>query len=83
MKKKNLILAAFALMPLLLAAAPVSEHTALRAALNFWNSYRPQSQKTIETMQTVTFDDGEKAARALAAAGLMTLSERDLEEAAK
>ena len=29
------------------------------------------------------FDDGEKAAQALASAGLMTLSEKDLEEAAK
>lgn len=57
MKRKNLILAALVLVPLMLAAAPVSRQTAHKAALHFWNSYRPQSQKALDTMQAVTFDE--------------------------
>lgn len=41
----------------MLSAAPVSEAVARRAAVNFWNTYRPENQKPVETMQTLTFPE--------------------------
>ena len=53
------------------------------AGVNIEYSYAFAFHRGEKAVLVFRFDDGEKAARALAAAGLMTLSERDLEEAAK
>ncbi len=55
--KKTTAIAAMLLMGAQLIAAPVSETTALRVALNFWNTYRPQEVKTVTTMQTLSFPE--------------------------
>lgn len=56
MKKKVILLPLLlVLFSGILSAAPVSEETAHRVAVNFWNTYRPESQKAVESLQTRTF----------------------------
>ena len=56
---KKTIFAFVALMMLAgqLLAAPVTEATAQRVAVYFWNTYRPQGVKPVTTMQTLSFPE--------------------------
>lgn len=54
-----------------------------KAGVNIEYSYAFAFHSGEKAVLVFRFDDGEKAAKALSAAGLVTLSEKDLEEAAK
>ena len=54
-----------------------------RAGVDIEYSYAFAFHKGEKAVLVFRFDDGEKAAKALSSAGLVTLSEKDLEEAAK
>ena len=53
------------------------------AGVNIEYSYAFAFHRGEKAVLVFRFDDGDKAAQALASAGIMTLAERDLEEAAK
>ena len=57
MKKTALGVVAMLLLAGTAVAAPVSEATAVRVALNFWNTYRPQDVKPVSAMQTLSFPE--------------------------
>ena len=55
--KKTTLFVALSLMAASLMAAPVSEASALRVAVNFWNTYRPQETKPVASLQKHSFPD--------------------------
>ena len=55
MKKTTLALVALLLSAGHLLATPVSEATAQRVAVNFWNTFRPQDVKPVTSLQTLSF----------------------------
>lgn len=56
MKKIALFLATTCLAALC-SAAPVSRDDAHRAAVNFWNTYRPATTATVESLKAMPFDE--------------------------
>ena len=57
MKKTTLLFVAMLTLSAPLLAAPVTEATARRVALNFWNTYRPQEVKPVSTLQSHSFPE--------------------------
>ena len=55
--KKTTLLVALLLTAACLMAAPVSETTALRVAVNFWNTYRTPEAKPVASLQRFSFPE--------------------------
>ena len=57
MRKTTLLLVTLTLMAGAVNAAPVTEATARRVAVNFWNTYRPVEAKPVTDMQSLPFSE--------------------------
>lgn len=57
MRKITIAIVSLLLMAAPLMAAPVTEATAHRVAVNFWNTYRPREVKPVASLQSLAFPE--------------------------
>lgn len=57
MKRAYVLLLMTVMFVATVPAATVPEETACRAAMNFWNTYRPETRKEVKNLQTLTFPE--------------------------